>query len=174
MKVLILRLVSLFLAASLSVHASEDSQKTKEGLLYQGQPTPRKYETHGEEVVDMESGLIWQRCSVGQNWISGKGCNGKVETFTFENAQRQSHDQWRLPTNIELAKLIDHGRAYQELSPTINVDAFPDMDLAKLWYWTSLSDGPFVAWYVSFVDGRFSLDDRNFTYSVRLVRDIAK
>ena len=76
-----------------------------------------------------------------------------------------------MPTNIELAKLIDHARAFQELKPTLDVKAFPDTDPEKLWYWSSTSDGPYVAWYASFVDGRFSLDGRNFQYAVRLVRD---
>jgi hypothetical protein len=166
-----LRAVCFCLVASLSAHASDDAPKLRDGLLYQGQPAPRIYEIHGAEVVDSESGLIWQRCSVGQTWATGTGCTGSVDTFTFDIAQRLSYGPWRLPTNIELAKLIDHGRAYEEIAPTIDLAAFPDMDPTKLWYWTSTSDGPFVAWYVSFVDGRVSLDGRNFTYSVRLVRD---
>jgi hypothetical protein len=156
---------------AVSAHASDDAQKLRDGLLCQGQPAPRTYEIQGAEVVDIDSGLIWQRCSVGQTWISGVGCAGNVDAFTFDNAQRLGHGPWRLPTNIELAKLIDHGRAYAEMVPTIDVDAFPDTDRTKLWYWTSTPDGSFVAWYVSFVDGRVSLDGRNFTYSVRLVRD---
>lgn len=159
------------LTASLSAHASDDIEKATRRQLYEGQPVPRTYEIHGAEIVDIDSRLIWQRCSVGQAWISGTGCRGKIEVFTFDNAQRLGDGPWRLPTNIELAKLIDHGRAYTELTPTIDTGAFPDMDSTKLWYWTSTSDGPFVAWYVSFVDGRVSLDGRSFTYSVRLVRD---
>jgi hypothetical protein len=122
-------------------------------------------------VADAESGLVWQRCSVGQTWVDEIGCAGSIKRFSFDDAQRLGYGPWRLPTNFELAKIIDHGRAYQELAPTIDVEAFPDMDPGKLWYWTSTSDGPFVAWYVSFVDGRVSLDDRKFAYSVRLVRD---
>jgi hypothetical protein len=45
------------------------------------------------------------------------------------------------------------------------------MDPRRLWKWISTPDGPFVAWYVSFIDGRVGLDGRNFAYSVRWVRD---
>jgi hypothetical protein len=153
------------------VHATAGSVGLQDGQLYQGQPAPRAYEIHDGEVLDIESGLIWQRCSVGQAWVSAKGCEGQVETFTFDNAQQNAYGHWRLPTQFELAKLIDHGRAFQDMPPTIDVDVFPNMDPKNLWYWTSVSDGPFVAWYASFFDGRFSLDDRKFSYAVRLVQD---
>ena len=141
--------------------------------LYEGQPKPRVFEIRGAEVLDVQSGLIWQRCSVGQTWVAQQGCVGQVRNFSFEQAQQAAAGRWRLPTQYELAKLIDHGRAYQDLSPTIDANAFPNMDPAQLWYWTSAADGPYVAWYVSFVDGRFSIDGRNFRYAVRLVRDKA-
>ena len=171
MRIESLCIVGAVLAGSLIAHAA-NAQPSPEGIsLYKGQPPTRIYEIHGAEVYDVESGVTWQRCSVGQTWAATKGCIGPVRLFSFDDAQRLGGGVWRLPTNIELAKLIDHARAFQELRPTLHVEAFPDTDPEKLWYWTSTSDGPYVAWYASFVDGRFSLDGRNFQYAVRLVRD---
>ncbi len=171
MKIFTLSVAVPVLSVLLSAQACAETQATRGGQLYPGQPASREYEIRGAEVLDKGSGLVWQRCSVGQSWVSGKGCEGNVEAFSFDDAQRLGFGPWRLPTQFEMAKLIDHGLAYEEQAPTTNVDAFPNMDRARLWYWTSTPDGPFVAWYVSFVDGRFSLDGRNFKYAVRLVRD---
>jgi hypothetical protein len=174
MKSTFVAILGVSLATTLSTYASADAPVPREVSLYPGQPAPRTFVVRGAEVADPQSGLVWQRCSVGQTWVDELGCTGCIKTFSFDDAQRLGDGSWRLPTNFELAKIIDHGRAYQELTPTIDVAAFPDTDPAKLWYWTSTSDGPFVAWYVSFVDGRVSLDDRKFLYSVRLVRDSPK
>jgi len=163
-------IVLIFLSSCTQVPVAERSTKSEK--LYQGQPDENVYEARIDEVYDQKTHLVWRRCSVGQFWQEGSGCLGKVEVFSFEDAQRQANGKWRLPTNFEMAKLIDHGRAFLELKPTINVEVFPGMDENNLIYWTSTADGPFVAWYVSFVDGRFSLDDRKFKFAVRLVHGL--
>ena len=38
----------------------------------QRNPIPAsRYATSGAEVTDKETGLVWQRCSVGQTWQEG-------------------------------------------------------------------------------------------------------
>jgi hypothetical protein len=133
-----------------------------------------RYVIQGDTVYDKKTDLTWQRCSVGQQWAEGTGCVGVVKTFTFEDAQRQGDGTWRAPAKKELATLIDQKRKTQRQPPTIDVDAFPGMDLKKLVYWTSTTDkadGVSLAWDVNFLVGDSKYYDfRSFTNAVRLVR----
>ncbi len=64
---------------------------------------------------DPKTGLIWQRCSIGQKW-NGRNCTGKAVKMTgydaikyFKYYNRQSplagKTNWRLPTISELSTL---------------------------------------------------------------------
>jgi hypothetical protein len=131
------------------------------------------YLIQADTVYDKKTDLTWQRCSVGQRWTEGTGCVGVIKTFTFEDAQRQGNEMWRVPTKNELGTLIDQKRKTQGQPPTIDVDAFPGMDLKKLVYWTSTTDkadGVSLAWDVNFLVGDSKYYDfRSFTNAVRLV-----
>lgn len=119
----------------------------------------------GAEVKDTKTGLIWQRCSVGQSW-NGKTCEGTAEEFAFYSAQDQSRNGWRVPTKDELATLLDKR---QSKKPFINQKAFPG---TGLWYWTSsLYQGDsFKSWSVYFSDGSVGNSVRSGSINVRLVR----
>jgi len=69
----------------------------------------------------------------------------------------------------------EQGRTHNLIAPTckqpaINEEAFPDMELDKLWYWTISENGSFLAWLVDFADGNSNSYDHTDTGSVRLVR----
>lgn len=133
-------------------------------------PNPR-YVINGGEVYDKDKNLTWQRCSVGQNWNEGAGCTGTVRTFTFEEAQRQAVDKWRVPTRDELASLIDPARTVFPNFPTLDVDAFPGMSEDETTYWTSSrTSDPDRSWDVRFTDGNVTDDVSVRKYAVRLVR----
>jgi hypothetical protein len=58
-------------------------------------------------LTDPRTGLIWQKCAVGQKW-DGKTCNGSAEQLTWFSAMiaaKQSKNlgmsDWRLPTSTE-------------------------------------------------------------------------
>jgi len=130
-----------------------------------------RYVIKGDTVYDRETNLSWQRCSVGQQWVDGTGCVGMVKTFDFRAAQQQGRGTWRVPTKDELPTLVDLNRKAQEKKPMIDEAAFPDMDLKKLWYWTSTPAGESGGWYFCFGDGDLFngyYDTRSF--AVRLVR----
>lgn len=125
----------------------------------------------GSEVYDNNTGLTWQRCSVGQHWKEGVGCAGEIKTFTFAEAQRQGGDEWRVPTKKELRTLLNPEQGDNHHKPLIDEVAFPNMDEKQLIYWTNM---PFDAqgWYIRFSDGYVSYSPyRSFTGAVRLVRD---
>ena len=140
---------------------------------------PQKTDTHyvinNDTVYDKETNLIWQRCSVGQRWIEKKGCIGNIRTMTSDSAQKQGTAVWRIPTKEELATLLDAKLQKLGQKPAIDIVAFPNMNPAKTWYWSSspaLHSGYFG---VSF-DGANKLDTDTTQRSrakygaVRLVR----
>jgi hypothetical protein len=133
------------------------------------QPTPTpssRYEIHGAEVYDRKTNLTWRRCSFGQHWKDGLGCVGVIRQITWQEAMNQARGIWRLPTVAELKTLI----ASNCTNPAINEAAFPDMELDKLWYWTSTDTGSSV-WYVAFGTGSVHNADRTDMNALRLVRN---
>jgi len=100
-----------------------------------------RYVIQSDTVYDKNTGLTWQRCSVGQRWVEGSGCVGEVKTMSFDEAQKQDYGSWRVPSQDELITLIDGTRGAYEIKPTIDVIAFPNMDLQKLSYWTNRASG---------------------------------
>lgn len=127
-------------------------------------PTSR-YEISGAEVTDKETGLTWQRCSVGQTWREGEGCVGAVRDFTWRDAKKQERGGWRLPTRDELSGLIS-----MACSPSINPDAFPGLDPLRLWYWSGTQTDRDLAWLVQFGGGAIFNGYQTALNAVRLVR----
>lgn len=127
--------------------------------------TPARYRIDAAEVHDKHSGLIWQRCSAGQHWRPGEGCIGVIIQMGWQEAVQMQNRQWRLPRREELATLIDTGCG----RPAIDEQAFPDMELTKLWYWTASTEGA-LAWYVAFGGGSQQLGNPLSHHAVRLVK----
>lgn len=65
---------------------------------------------------DPKTGLIWMRCSIGQEW-NGNTCTGKAIKLTWDDAREYTHkfingkqrfgehSNWRLPTMAELTSI---------------------------------------------------------------------
>lgn len=131
-----------------------------------------RYMIKSDEVYDKSTGLVWQRCSVGQKWMAEAGCTGHPSQFTFEEAQQQATGTWRIPSKTELATLLDKKRVAADLSMKIDDVAFPGMDENQLWYWTSTADNATFAWSVGFgSDNKYNgYSYRSYKYGLRLVR----
>lgn len=139
---------------------------------------------------DPKTGLVWQRCSVGQKW-NGSTCTGQAKTFTFENAQKLTGNGWRVPTVRELHSLVwcSSGQTRGQVdpkdgglvighwcdnsqSPAISANAFP-LTPGRLDYWSS---SPYVGYvhnarFVNFDNGYVGYNNRYYDgYAVRLVR----
>ncbi len=123
-------------------------------------------------VTHHTTGLIWQRCSLGQSW-DGTDCTGTATNFTWAEALAAGAQNtlggfsvWRLPNKNELASIVE----YRCADPAINNQAFPNT--TSDWYWSSSPNArnSDSAWHVNFYDGDVDGYRKGHNGHVRLVR----
>lgn len=122
----------------------------------------------GSEVKDLQTGLIWQRCSVGQAW-NGTACAGNATTTNWTNALQtvaNMGDGWRVPNIKELDSLIEQA-CY---SPSINETYFPNTVVSSYWSSSPVAGNSYNAWLVDFYSGDNHHDPKFNSYYVRLMR----
>lgn len=134
---------------------------------------PERFKADGASVVDHETGLVWQRCSLGLA-ARDTACTGEIERLTLaeaSDAATWAGDGWRLPTADEMMSLLDPGCG----SPAIDARVFPDVPIDPSGegslYWTSTEAG-FEAMRIT-VDFRHAFPDMHspgLAYHVRLVK----
>jgi len=160
-------------------------------LPLSGHTQPYFANKQGDQIWDQATGLVWQRCSFGQNWDQG-ACIGAAKQLGFDAALGQASKDWRVPTIRELASLIhcSKGKSDNKIdvndgrlaigdscdmvkqphaSPTINIIAFPET-LPEYWSASQMVDYPKGAWSVEFLGGQLKKRHRFGGYAVRLVR----
>jgi hypothetical protein len=102
-------------------------------------------------VTDNITGLIWQKCSGGQN--NDSTCSGSFSVFDWSSAVTYCSSltlasrTWRLPNVNELQGLVDFGKSS---GPFINTIAFPGTGVFLYWTSTSTSGFETLAHTVSF------------------------
>ena len=90
-------------------------------------------------VTELESGLTWMRCALGQQW-SGTTCEGEAKSFTWAEAYKEEDKvnigaayanlhNWRIPKLPELASIVERQCQY----PRINLNVFPATPLGAFW-----------------------------------------
>jgi hypothetical protein len=80
--------------------------------------------SNNSEVQDLDTRLIWQRCSLGQVW-DGQTCTGNATRHTWRGAlelAKQAGNGWRVPNIKELQSLLDRSC----FDPAINIVYFPN------------------------------------------------
>jgi hypothetical protein len=125
-------------------------------------------------VIDLQHGVEWMRCSVGQIW-NGTDCKGAAVQLTQEDVARaivianaQLGPGWRLPSRAELEGLVCKACAPVK----IELDSFPNT-LGEP-YWTGEVNGfaPRHIWTVNFMTGHtYGRFFPTQEVLVRLVRD---
>jgi hypothetical protein len=127
---------------------------------------------HGDgTVTQLNTGLMWAKCSEGQ---SGSGCSGAATQMVWSeafSAARHSnlggYTDWRVPNIKELHALTDHSR----YSPALDSDYFPNTPLA--WFWSSSPYANYFngVWEVNSETGSISSYGYRYEFNpVRLVR----
>jgi hypothetical protein len=141
-------------------------------------PTERFQDNGDGTVTDVESKLMWMRCSSGQQWL-GKRCVGVPAAYSWADAQRYAEkvsrdgaaffNDWRVPTLRDLATITD--RACK--NPRTNLAVFPGTPAAPFWSSTP-RPGENVgerALALSFGAAGVMLESKDERFHVRLVRN---
>ncbi len=156
----IIRLAALAVAClSLATHAADNFTPTTD-FIDNGDGT----------VTHKLTGLTWVRCAIGQTW-TGNTCTGTASTHTFDQAKALTatfagHNDWRMPSLWELVTIVD----YDIGSPAINATIFPNSPSSYFWSGSPYAYFSGYAWNVHFGYGGADVNNRSYTYSVRLVR----
>jgi hypothetical protein len=125
------------------------------------------------EVKDLQTNLIWQRCSLGQTWVFS--CTGTATAYTWPDALKAAQNAgggWRLPNIKELQSLVERACS----NPSINEDVFyipPPLYKPSLPYWSSspMTDNSHnSSWVVNFNYGYGNSLAKYLNGYVRLVR----
>ncbi|ADU64987.1 putative Fimh-like protein [Desulfurispirillum indicum S5] len=135
-------------------------------------PDSQFVEHHDATVTDTRTGLMWKRCSEGQQW-DGTTCTGQAITFTWqqalEYAQAHTHSQysdWRVPNVKELASLMENACT----QPTINTRIFPATPSERYWTSSPAPRRPGASWNIRFLSGHSYTYDNWQLSHIRLVR----
>lgn len=127
----------------------------------------------GQEVTDLQTSLVWRRCSEGMSYAGGT-CTGSAVSATHEQALQlataaaaASGKAWRLPNAKELIGIADPERR----TPARDPNAFPGP--AFFSYWASTPCGAGAAASIDFAVGDNACMARTLSGSVQLVRDPA-
>lgn len=127
-----------------------------------GAAVPRDYDPLEDTVIDCVTGLEWQRAvdSTARTHADALAHCGALELGGY--------DDWRLPTTIELATLVDYSIAAP--GPVISTSVFPDTPNALFWTGSPFASGSERAWAVDFEGGGLVTWAREAALATRCVR----
>jgi hypothetical protein len=111
-------------------------------------------------VLDSATGLEWQQTSPVQTF---KHADAIVYCDALDLASR---DDWRLPTRIELASIVN----YASKTPAAYLDGFPDSVSDVFWSLSQYAPDPTSAWTVNFTDGSLGPQSKDDMLRLRCVR----
>lgn len=161
----ILRLIGTFLLAlSATVQACIDTIPAT---------TPDdRFVVIGNEVIDKETMLIWQRCSLGQTENDCRG--GYANTYIWKDALQAAETErvatgkaWRLPNLNELESILEEKCD----DPAINQVIFPKTIYSSYWTASTSTGIGATAWRVEFQNGFSYTTLKSGEGYVRLVRN---
>jgi len=128
-----------------------------------GAPNPLAYTVDGDgTVTDRVTGLVWQQVAPTATY-AWTGALAYCPTLNLAG-----DTDWRLPTVIELASLVDD--SIVPPAATIEPTAFPGAPAQWFWSATPTAGAPSNAWYVSFDNGQNTTADKTSLLYVRCVR----
>jgi Protein of unknown function (DUF1566) len=125
-----------------------------------GAPNTESYTDNGDTTItDGVTGLMWQ-----QKVPSGTSTQGQAISYCA-GLVLANHNDWRLPTQIELLSIVD----YAHNNPSIDPQAFPGTPVYAYWS-SSASATTGFGWGVTFGYGNGGTNLTTFPADVRCVR----
>ena len=124
-----------------------------------------------QEVTDVKTGLIWQKCNIGQ---SGDDCHmAYPKRYTWSKALEAAKEEreetgkaWRLPTVKEFLSITEKSC----IEPSINIEIFPNTFSSGYWAASPDAKDSKLAWSVSFGYGNSYYYSQFYSNYIRLVR----
>lgn len=125
-------------------------------------------------VTDIESGLTWQRCMLGQVWKNGD-CSGDARRLTWSEANAlvqsgagtpKDNSTWRIPKLNEIAGIVD----IRCRAPRIDLRIFPGTAAQPFWTANNPPGVEDQAYTLSFGAAGVSSTLKSEKHYVRLVR----
>ena len=168
-------LFSGFLFVAINVAATVAAAQTCVSYIPDETPDSRYTIDAGNgTVIDTQTGLMWQRCSVGQT--ADASCSGTATRTNWQGALQAAeqanidslggYTDWRLTNIKELSSLV----SLQCVSPSINSSVFPNTVSGGYWTSSPYASTSGSAWFVHFGYG-FAIDgSRDNGVQLRLVR----
>lgn len=118
-------------------------------------------------ITDTRNGLVWARCSLGQEWKDG-ACRGAPKPLLWSIAALYaSNSRWRLPEVQELSALVE----LRCTRPAIDSGLFPATPAAAYWTATRFANHDGSFWQVQFFLGETLPEKGDTPAYVRLVQD---
>ncbi|OHD12835.1 MAG: hypothetical protein A2Y41_01915 [Spirochaetes bacterium GWB1_36_13] len=121
-------------------------------------------------VKDTVTGLVWQKCSYGQN--NDAGCTGSAGTKIWKDALSYcegltlgGRSDWRLPALKELLTLVNPLKS----NPAIDTALFPNTVSSYYWSSSPYVSNPTSAWIVNFNNGAVYYGNMTGTFQIRCV-----
>jgi hypothetical protein len=163
----------LALTASIGAYAQKCNSQTPDDA-----PASRYQVNADGTAMDLQTGLAWMRCDMGQKWDAKSGqCGGDVKQYGWQQALQAvqkfdqgggfaGHADWRLPNLRELESI----ERFHCSNPYINLKVFPAAPGTVTWSATPLEGSYAFAWALDFGEGHATYNGMAGTYAIRLVR----
>ena len=168
-------------ASSLLVSATTLADTCRYTTIERSHPLGQYLDNKDGTVTDIVNGLMWQTCSLGQQY-TGSECADVPTNFpdfrvalldAADQASFAGYDDWRLPNIKELGSLVERAC----FAPAIDLTVFPSTPLAI--YWSNTPDSSGVndfmfleARVIDFTDGTEYAKDATKMRLIRMVRDL--
>jgi hypothetical protein len=126
-------------------------------------------------VTDITTGLMWQKCSYGQEWDDiNKTCTGNAMTRTWQQAIEAAgnmtlagYNDWRLPNHNELHSLVEYTQENPSIASVLNNYT----ESSHYWSSTTFAGNTDSAWPVSFsIGGNYYGSYKSNNFYFRTVR----
>jgi len=131
-------------------------------------------DNHDGTITDTTTGLMWQKCSMGQTYNSAtNGCDGSAITYIWKQALAEceslelvGYSDWRLPNRNELRSIVD----YSKFGPSTDTNFSNGILSYAYWSATTHAYYPDDAWGVNFGYGNDYWGSKSVSDYVRCVR----